>query len=390
MRNLQSRVSGFSLVELMVAMAIGLIGVIIIFQVFETSEGVRRTTASGGDAQQNGAISLYLIERDLRNAGMGFNDTTIAGCNLTGYDNLRTVPNFPTAPATIPLVPVLITPGAGATAPDQITIAYGSQGQVAGSTDLMQNMGPPLNSTQPLRVRNRYGFRVGDLIVVADPSGVNVCSLMEVTSLPASPDADLIFHDASRFNPATGLGILYGNAGSVNAARVFNMGNLTDANNARLPVYNTYAIVNRSLTVANQFVISGGTATVNSIADNIVHLRAQYGVDDGVGGGTANDGRVDRYINTTPTWSTVIAVRIAVVARSALPEKPAAGAGAACDTTTDGTAGTPDLRPTWSGGTFDLSASGDPDPASPFYWKCYRYRVFETTVPLRNWIWRSS
>ncbi len=34
---------GFSMVELMVAMVISLIGVIIIFQVFETSEGVRRT-----------------------------------------------------------------------------------------------------------------------------------------------------------------------------------------------------------------------------------------------------------------------------------------------------------------------------------------------------------
>jgi len=23
-------------------------------------------------------------------------------------------------------------------------------------------------------------------------------------------------------------------------------------------------------------------------------------------------------------------------------------------------------------------------------WQCFRYRVFETTVPLRNWIWKSS
>jgi type IV pilus assembly protein PilW len=390
-RNLNRRASGFSLVEMMVAMAIGLIGVIIIFQVFETSEGVRRTTASGGDAQQNGAISLYLIERDLRNAGMGFNDTSIAGCNLTGYDNTRTTANFPTAPATLPLVPVLITPGASATLPDQIAVVYGSQGQVAGSTDLIQNMLPaPAGATGALRVRNRYGFRVGDLIVVADPTAALACSLMQVTSLPAAPDDQLILHDAARFNPAAGLGISYGNAGAITAARVFNMGNLTDANNAGLPVYNTYSIVNRSLTVSNQFIISAGIPAVNAIADNIVHLRAQYGVDDGAGGGTAGDGKVDQYISTPPNWATVISVRLAVVARSALPEKPAAGAGAACDTTTDGTeAGTPpDLRPTWSGGTFDVSASGDPSATSPFYWKCYRYRVFETTVPLRNWIWK--
>src|SRR5258705_78751 len=59
------RQAGMSMVELMVAMAIALIGTIIIFQVFEVSEGIRRTTTSGGDAAQNGAIGLYVIENDL-------------------------------------------------------------------------------------------------------------------------------------------------------------------------------------------------------------------------------------------------------------------------------------------------------------------------------------
>jgi len=80
-----------------------------------------------------------------------------------------------------------------------------------------------------------------------------------------------------------------------------------------------------------------------------------------------------------------------VVARSALAEKASEGA-SGCDATTDGseTPPGPDRRPKWSGGVFNMSTTGDPDPASPLYWKCYRYRVFETTVPLRNWIWRSS
>lgn len=386
------------MIELMVAMVIGLIGVIIIFQVFETSEGVRRTTASGGDAQQNGAISLYLIERDLRNAGMGFNDTAYAGCNMSGTDSLRVPASFPTAPATMPMVPVLITPGAAATNPDQITVFYGSQNQVAASTDITQNMASP---TQALKVRGRFGYRTGDLLLVLDPTGVLPCVFAEATALPTPTSVpvgtlDQVYHDTAsyqltaggatvtaRFNPAGGLGNSYGNANSANGARVFNLGNLYDANNATLPVYNTYAIVSNSLTVSNAFVVSGGAPTVNSIADNIVHLHAQYGVDDGVPAGTtANDGKVDRYINTVPNWQQIRSVRVAVVARSAMPEKPSGGAAAACDTTTDGTAGTPDLRPTWSGGAFDLSA--DPN------WKCYRYRVFETTVPVRNWIWRSS
>jgi type IV pilus assembly protein PilW len=90
--------AGMSMVELMVAMAIALIGTIIIFQVFEVSEGIRRTTTSGGDAQQNGVIGLYVVENDLRNAGMGFNDTSYAGCNATAFDNLRAPQSF-----TIPI-----------------------------------------------------------------------------------------------------------------------------------------------------------------------------------------------------------------------------------------------------------------------------------------------
>jgi type IV pilus assembly protein PilW len=146
---------------------------------------------------------------------------------------------------------------------------------------------------------------------------------------------------------------------------------------------------------------------VSAVADNIVHMRAQYGIDDGVGDGSvtfsstfvAGDGLVDRFVSAAVfnaivpvPWQSLIAVRLAIVARSALAEKPLGSDGAKCDATTDGTEATPgpDRRPRWSGGVIDVSASGDPDATSLLYWKCYRYRVFETTIPLRNWIWKSS
>jgi len=62
---------GFSLVEILVAMVIALLGTIIIFQVFAVSEGIRRTSTSGGDAQQFGALALFTLERDVRVAGYG-------------------------------------------------------------------------------------------------------------------------------------------------------------------------------------------------------------------------------------------------------------------------------------------------------------------------------
>jgi len=423
------RARGFSMVELMVAMLIGLIGMIIIFQVFEVSEGIKRTTTSGGDAQQNGAVALYVIEHDLRNAGMGFNDAPYAGCNILAYDSKRATPAF-----TMTLAPALICapgstapggscPGTGTagTSADRVTVFYGSQPLIANATMLNTNMAAAAN---PIQLMNTYAYRPGDLLVLLQPnSGLN-CSLLEATSVDI-PTTLLVAHAAAgssyalgsgtpvtaRFNnPAPG--IVYGGVGTNNVTRVFNLGNLYEpAGTPALPVYNTYVIdAGNSLTVTAAFVSvppAPSAPQTSAVADNIVHLRAQYGLDDGVAGSVpfagaslAGDGQVDRFVDANvfnsilpaPPWQSLIAVRLAIVARSALAEKPLGSDGDKCDATTDGTEATPgpDRRPRWSGGLIDVSASGDPVATSPLHWKCYRYRVFETIVPLRNWIWKSS
>jgi type IV pilus assembly protein PilW len=57
----------------MVAMVIGMIGIIIMMQVFASAEGQKRTTTGTGDAQSNGAMAIYTLQRDIREAGYGFN-----------------------------------------------------------------------------------------------------------------------------------------------------------------------------------------------------------------------------------------------------------------------------------------------------------------------------
>jgi type IV pilus assembly protein PilW len=401
--------AGMSMVELMVAMAIALIGTIIIFQVFEVSEGIRRTTTSGGDAQQNGVIGLYVVENDLRNAGMGFNDTSYAGCNATAFDNLRAPQSF-----TIPILPVAITGGANAQTPDQLSIFYGSQYRVADSTTITAAMANGLADVKVVP-SGRYGYRTGDLLLLMQP-GTTTCELMEVTALPGS---DLISHvpsttynltilgnpvgTTSRFNPGAGSAVFAGTG--VNATRVFNIGNPYDPNTGvfgwtspNAPVFNTYKINANTLTSTSLF-----SNAEQSIADNIVHMRALYGLDDGTNNGTvtyntvyaAGDGLVDRFVDAATfaglpatRFQYLAAVRVVLVARSALPEKPSAGAGQPCDTTTS--------FPTWTGTTWDaantpaLSFVTELDLSGNADWKCYRYKTFETTVPLRNWLWKSS
>src|SRR5215831_8961114 len=164
------RESGFSLVELLVAVAIGLIGIIIMLQVFENAEGVRRTTVSGGDAQQNGAIALYAIERDVRNAGMGINEIGLLAppCTMVGYDAARATPNFPPVANPVVLAPVQLVPGANATTPDQINVMYGAQTQ-ANTANLISNV-TMTAAPNDLTLNTTFGFRPGDLLLLFQPS----------------------------------------------------------------------------------------------------------------------------------------------------------------------------------------------------------------------------
>ncbi len=60
---------GFSLVEIMVGLGIGLLTILVIMQLFADYEGQKRTTTSGADAQGNGQIALLTME--LRYCGFG-------------------------------------------------------------------------------------------------------------------------------------------------------------------------------------------------------------------------------------------------------------------------------------------------------------------------------
>jgi type IV pilus assembly protein PilW len=199
--------------------------------------------------------------------------------------------------------------------------------------------------------------------MVVVTQGAN-CALAQVTVNAAN---SLLLHTAGTYNPAQN-GTLPVFARD---ASVFGLGN---------PIWRTYAIVNNTLTATEVLPPQGG-AGARGLVDDIVDLQALYGKD------TDNDANrtVDVYDNVTPTtaagWQQVLAVRIAVLARSQNYEKP--DAAGVCTATTAAN------QPMWgrtaavpAGSVFPaLQAAG----ALP---SCYKYRVFETIVPLRNMIWR--
>ena len=375
-RRLRSR--GMSLIEILVAAAIGLIASVVIFQVFAVFEGQKRTTTSGGEAQTSGTLSLFTLERELRMAGYGINNVDFLGCTILGWDEQ----NAGGTAFTLQLVPVIITQGAGSTpgiagAPDTISLMYGTGELVPAPANIAQNMPSP---SADFKVNNRYGFKEGDLVIAAEAG--KDCTLSQVSGLPGTPgQTDNVIHNSgtytdpnsgvqipTRYNKSGGLGVSYSTTG-----KLFNLG--------ALPANNLYQVAGGQLT--RQQLLPTNAAVV-PIYDSIVQLQAQYGKDTDI------NGVVDLFDETTPVnaagWAQVLAVRVAVVARSSLYEKEEVSPLTIRLWEDSGVA------PTTTGPVWTL-CSESPPVSPPLCTgtadeRHYRYKVFQTVVPIRNMLWR--
>lgn len=357
----RGRSRGLSLVELLVASAIGIIASLAIFQVFAVFEGQKRTTTSGGEAQTSGTLGLYTVERDIRHAGYGISGPDVIGCAVQGWDQQ-------TSAAITPLtfVPVVITQGAGSTpgvagAPDTISVMYGSGDLLPAAVTI--GVGSTGTTDDFIKVVVPYGFRSGELVVLAE--GGKPCTLAQISATPPASgesnklnlqtvnyvDPDTSASVPTRYNNPLGLGTAYTTNG-----KVYSLG--------KAPIIKGFSVQNA------QLMVQAVGAPAAPLYDNIVQLQAQYGKD------TNNDGVLDVYDETAPTnaaeWSTVLALRLAIVARSELYEKDLVSP-ATIRLWDDSLA-----APTTTGPVWTLTADE----------RHYRYKVFHTVVPLRNMLWR--
>lgn len=234
------------------------------------------------------------------------------------------------------------------------------------------------NSTSTTKVlKTTAGFRRGDRIVVVAPNlnagSTIACGLFEVTDI--ANDKQTITHlSATNYTNDSGVDVKstnnptdnYGIAFAASGGEVFNLG--------PLPTSRTYKVdaAHRLLMTAG---ITGTGETV--LAENVMDLQAQYGFDKN------NNKRIDEDNNewtaTSPTndpdWKNVRAIRFAILVRSQQLEKEKLA-----------------VNPAWAGGNFlmknlDGSAGSTDTDGDINNWRYYRYRVFETVIPLRNVIW---
>lgn len=321
--------TGFTLVEIMVGLAIGMLATLVIMQVFSVFETQKRTTTGTADAQTNGGIALYNIGRELQVAGyplMPADDSPLECTTLTFG-----------ATGITGISPVTLTDGAS----DTITLRYGSSAS-GGIPTAITAMGAP--NANDATVDNNFGCQAGDITLIANGT---TCAMSSATAVTGTTTVTLADTTAA----------------------------IAGANLSCLGTWNEIS-----------YAATGGELTRNGIPTvaGVVNLQAQYGIS-----ATAASNQIAAWVDATGgTWAApsvadrnrIKAVRIAVVARNAKMEPGIVTA--ACSSTT---AAAPTGLCAWEGSVaspapaIDLSADAN--------WQRYRYRVFETIVPLRNMIW---
>lgn len=381
---------GFSLVELLVSVLIGLLALVFATRLITGAEQNKATALGGSDSMQNGMLAMFSISGDAQQAGFGLNDPILVGCNTRfsdteGYELARATRG---AATVRPLAPVVIE--SGGTGSDRITLYSGSSMSGTGTLRVVADY---IGGTQLDVDRVPYGFNLGDVVVVApDSVGSGDCALAQISDDPAKHEAP---PKQQYVMVAGGAGFRY-NSGALGptfsggAARMFNLGP------AKSLAFHTWSVDNGFLRLRSTD-LAGSGAEPSTVADNIVAIKAQYGFDTRTGAAFApQDGlQVRRWAATmidadgdgsagsAGDYQHIAALRLAVVARSAARERP--GADGACTATS--------AKPVVFASAVpkDVAAASvtvDVEVGAATDWRCYRYRVFETIVPLRNAGWR--
>jgi type IV pilus assembly protein PilW len=432
-----SRQQGVTMIELLVAMVIGLLGTIVIFTVYQNAEGYKRTTVSAGDAQSNGAIALFSLERYIRTAGSSLTSTNEAqtgtptpprpnlllGCPLFGFP----VPGVVTGPngaASTPIAPVRIIDGsrlAGGVASTSDVIVI-----MAGNADIATNptlAGPVLAGVNAINnVGNTYGWRTAS---TTPPRLADIALFVQNTAGGAgAPSISTVPCSARRITTLTttipGVMNLAAATPAVSYAPSTNIHNLGP---------NPYFLSIRVDPATQQLVqddftlmLTTGAATpvTTVLADGIINIQAQYGIDNN------QDDTIDLWVEPTGNlWGNVVginapaalprpgpepaainqikAIRLAVLARSVHYEPPNRITDV-CDATPTPTspapggiwpllprvplvgapvvAGAP-IQPQGADILPAIIASTPANAANANY-QCFRYRTFETVIPVLN------
>lgn len=378
---------GFTLVELMVALAIGLLLTIGVVQIFSASRSTYQLDEGLARAQENGRFAIEFMSREIRHAAHlgcrrwepptgnpgAYNITsTLVGTpqdytvnGVFGYEYTATS----TAPGStypIPPSPSNTTTGWSPALPSGIT---GTGGAFPGSDiiGVERLVGTPVNiaatttKTTTLQVAPAQAnlFKINDIVLITDCHKGTMFQVTDV-DLPTGT----LTHDLGGSSPGNRCGIWEpGLTGSTNAAGDACTDQVYQTNAVIGPMATVYFFVaqdptnNRPTLYQNAIAPAGGGVPA-ALVEGIENIQILYGVD----GTSPPDGIPERYVpaSSVPSFVNVVSIRLGVLVDSVN------ASGTATDTTVD---------------TDTYNVAGTIiDPQNDRL----KRRVFTTTIQLRN------
>lgn len=376
---------GMSLIELLVALVVGLVVSLAVFSVLTVSEGRKRTTTSINDISKAGAYAAYQLDKAMRNAGSGFSgglnpnvdgthysaDYSFA-CKLkatnSGAALLPKAADFPAPFASVPkaltVAPVVILDGV-ATAGDVLITMGGGAGLSESITNLT-NASSASNITVETTASITERDKLLMLSATADgtPNYGQTCLLDEVDAgfaqgtgstydVPMAGD----FHDGATLSTYSTPSVLV-NLGKSPQFFMYGVG----ANNTLFQ----YNLLDTAKAATND------QPNPSEFIEDVFQMEAIYGITNLAGaegnmtwqapaGTYASSKLLEGTAAANGLLRTIVMVRVALIMRTNLLEKEEVSSGSV--TMFAGTG----LAKTVSG----LN-------------KNYRYRVIETTIPIRN------
>lgn len=281
--------SGFGLVELMIAMTIGLVLLGGIGYIFIGSRGAFRTTENLSRIQENARYALDIMSRDIRMAGY-------AGCGNMASTRVTTIANPPVPQLTLGNSLIGYDGGSGWANPTSITRASGTDvlsvmGAFNGGVNLVGNLAP--NNANVKVASNPDGFVAGDVLIVTNCVNADV---FKATSVSTASGVINIAH-ANSSNTGNRVGI-YG----------------PDAFILRMNQY-SYFIGTPTVTATRpnpqpSLYRVGLDGNAEELVENVWDMQFRYGLD------TNADGAADSYSTTPVNWPQVVSVTVNLLLRS--------------------------------------------------------------------------
>lgn len=383
---------GLSLIELLVAMAIGLVVTLAITTVLVNSQGLQRTSTALNDASQTGAFAGLTLDRATRSAGAGFTQFRSAmGCVLNASITTPTLKNLlpvlTTAPWPAPfdnidgstgrsrvvLAPAVIIDGGGAGGSDQLVVMTGNHA-FSETARAIDSGSATINS---VNVKDAKGMRANDLVLVADTTAGSGCMIQQIDT----PLLDTQVPMAGAYYKSVGTTRSLASFAATSA--VVPLGWMSNvAGTASNPP--TFAIYGRgpdSILYSYDILNTTGDAVV-PVAENVFSMHALYGTRASPTAALTWTAPTGTYAAsylwgaTTTALATTVrsniqsirAVRVAMVLQSAVEEKQTSP-----QVSPDTLVLFPDL-PVTDQITITLTTAQ----------KNFRYRIVETIIPIMN------